>query len=432
MNLSKNIMIVGSAWGGRIVSAVVSLISVRVLLSGLGSQQYAVFAVLSSLVGWYALTDFGAGTSVQNYISEQRAKGKGYSSYIVAVAVATLAMLVLETVLLYFVSPYLGSAILGEFKFLGSAEKTRLFFVSGALYLVASLGGIVFKIWYAEIRGHLSNIVPALSAVLGLAATWMVMRSSVHDKLLLGLIAFITPLALISTLAFGKNAARAASRCATIQPGVFREIRNRAGRFWLLYLMHAAVVNCDYIIMSQYLPAKEIVGYNIAFKIFAFSAFFYTSLYAALWPNFTEAISRGDWAGVKKTLYRSILFSTLLIAVFTVLGYTFMPNLVALLSPNEQITVPPNFILLLGTYHVVIAWVHGFGIPLQSMSDIRTLLIWTPIQAILSICLQIMLVSYLGIYGITLGMLLSFLLTMAWVLPRRVAICSRDAQMAST
>ena len=128
------------------------------------------------------------------------------------------------------------------------------------------------------------------------------------------------------------------------------------------------------------------------------------------------------------SLFKSLVFSAFLILVFTGLASSLIPNLVAVLAPKEQLTIPYTFVMLLGLYHIVIAWVHGFGIPLQSMSDINTLIAWTPIQAILSISLQLILVQSFGMYGITLGMMLSFILTMAWVLPRRLAFHYRKAK----
>jgi O-antigen/teichoic acid export membrane protein len=425
MNFANNIAVVGSAWLGRIISACISLISIRVLLEGLGSDRFAVFIVLNSLLAWYTLADFGVGSSLQNYISEQRAKGKDYSVYIAAVALIAMILFVFTMASLFFASPYLGELILGKFDFLSAAEKSKLVFISGALFTISSLGGIVFKIWYAEIRGYLSNIVPAMAALLGLFAAWLVMQSGLENKLLYGLVVFVAPSSAIAIIIFSRRAVLAIRKEFYFEHAIFMNLMRRAGRFWLLYLMHAAVVNCDYIIMSQFLTAQEIVSYSIATRVFGFSAFFYTSLYAAQWPHFTESIANGDWASVNKSLAKSILFSSILMAVFTAFVSVYMPSLVTLLSPDESLVIPYYFIWLLGGYHVVIAWVHGFGIPLQSMSDVKTLLIWTPIQAILSISLQIALVPSLGVYGITLGMMISFLVTMAWVLPRRVACHSK-------
>jgi O-antigen/teichoic acid export membrane protein len=54
------------------------------------------------------------------------------------------------------------------------------------------------------------------------------------------------------------------------------------------------------------------------------------------------------------------------------------------------------------------------------MSDMKVLLVWSVIQTVLSIIFQIFLVKKFGLYGSTLGLILSFLLTAAWIVPKRV------------
>jgi len=420
IRITRQVIIVGSSWFARIVSAIVSLAVVRVLLDGLGSDQFAIFVILNSLVAWYTLADFGVGVSVQNFISEQRAMGNAYGTYVIAVGLIGIVLLTIAIVILYLSSPFLAELVLGKFDFLDAREKSNLVFLSGTLFIGTSIGSIAFRIWYAEIKGHFSNLVPALSAVLGFMAAWAVMLSNVKNKLLLGLLMFTLPSTLIALAVFGRQIATATKRRSHFEWKIFTKIVRRGSRFWVLYVMHASVVNVDYIVMAQFLSAQNIVSYSIASRIFGFVAFFYTSLYAALWPRFTESITNGDWVSVKKSLLWSFLFSSGLIVSLTGILMLFMPEVLRLLAPKATLSIPYLFVLLLGGYHILIAWIHGFGIPLQSMSDIKILLIWTPIQAMLSIAFQIILTPLLGIYGITLGMLLSFLLTMAWVVPRRV------------
>jgi O-antigen/teichoic acid export membrane protein len=194
----------------------------------------------------------------------------------------------------------------------------------------------------------------------------------------------------------------------------------RSGSFWFINAMAAGVLSVDYIIMSQYLPAGDIVSYGITAKIFALAAFLYTSLYAALWPHFTEAITMGDWASVKRELKKSFLFGVTIVLMVTLILWAFMPDIIRILSPNEALLIPSSFILLFGVYHLLLAWVHGYAVILQSMSDTRVLLVWTTVQAGLSIFFQILLVQKMGMYGIVLGLILSFLLTAVWVVPKRV------------
>ena len=56
---------------------------------------------------------------------------------------------------------------------------------------------------------------------------------------------------------------------------------------------------------------------------------------------------------------------------------------------------------------------------LQSVGDMSAFWKWVPVQAFISIVAQYLLARRWGIEGVALGLILSFLLTAAWVLPHR-------------
>ena len=89
--------------------------------------------------------------------------------------------------------------------------------------------------------------------------------------------------------------------------------------------------------------------------------------------------------------------------------------------PGGGVQLPVALLLLAGLLTIIRAWTDLFAVILQSMSDVRTLFIWATVQATTNIALQIVLVPRFGIYGLFIGTAVSFILTVAWALPRRVA-----------
>ncbi len=181
--------------------------------------------------------------------------------------------------------------------------------------------------------------------------------------------------------------------------------------------MSAGVLQIDYLIMSQFLPAKDIVGYNLSNKIFSLAFFIYSALLMALWPVCAEAISRNEWLQVNRHVRKSIILGAGIIAVTTFCLIIFMPEMVNLLSPREQVTIPVLFIVLLGCYQLLRVWTDTYAMLLQSMSYLRPFWLYIPFQAILSFLLQWYLVKKLGIYGVVLGLMGSFIATACWALP---------------
>jgi hypothetical protein len=110
----------------------------------------------------------------------------------------------------------------------------------------------------------------------------------------------------------------------------------------------------------------------------------------------------------------------LLVLVVTSTFAVAMPWLVGLLSPREVILVPVPLIVLLGVYQAIRVWSDTFAMVLQSISDLRPLWRLVPVQALLSLLLQLALAPRYGLYGIVSALIGSFLLTVAWGLPLAV------------
>jgi len=415
--LPKHALVVASAWASRIVVVTVQIASVRILIGELGLEQYAVFALMISLSGWYALADLGIGVSVQNHLSESRAKGKAKEGYMATAGALAILLLIITIALLYFASPYLGPLFLKQFNILADHDKAKLFATGGALLIGASIGGIAYKTWYAEQRGYWSSIVPAIASVLGLGGVLLVGQSAATDKLYLSLIAYLLPPAVIPVLALMYQFASSFGRARIFEAGYFSNVLRRAGQFWFFGIMAAAVLQIDYVVLSQFLKAHDIATYNISTKVFGLAFFVYQAVLAALWPVFAEAIANTQWEAVEAQMQRTVSVGLIFMALSTMSLVWLMPLAFRLLAPTEQLAMSTGLIFLLGIYYMVRIWTDSFAMLLQSMSDLRPFWIYVPIQALISVAAQWVLAPIFGLYGVVFGLLASFLFTVSWALP---------------
>jgi len=392
---------------------------VRILLNSLGLENYAVFMLLTGLVGWFALVDMGIGVSVQNYISELRAKNQPYRALIAAGGILAMLLLFGTVIMLYFISPHIAPLFLKQFSFLSDAEKTKLFFLTGALSIGSGVGGIIYKVWYAEQKGYLSNIVPAVASGVGFIGLLLVRQAPVGERLFLSLTVFMTPTAFLPL---------AALVCQQLMNGpqhylgteffsIVVQIMKRGLRFWLFALMAAGVLQIDYIVMSQFLDSHAITSYSISTKIFSFGFFIYSAILLALWPIFAEHIARRQWDAIRQYLKKYLIFGFIFMFVYTALLVWLMPVAVRVLAPKENIVIPLGFILVLGAYQMLRVWTDTFSTLLLSMNDLAPFWILVPLQALISAGLQWILAPRFGIYGIVWGLIGSFVCTVAWGLP---------------
>ena len=415
--IPSHIVVAASAWISRIVAAFVQLLSVRILIDGLGVEQYAIFSVLIGLMGWFMLSDIGIGTSLQNFISERQAEQKNYGDFISAAAICAIGILILTIPLLYILSVMIGPILLQTFNIITEHEKITLFFIVGVLGIITCIGNIVYKIWYAKHKGYLSNILPALASIMSLILVWVASKSNVNTKLLLSIVAYLLPAGLISVISFAYEYMRAKSG---FDVHITKKIFSRAYRFWFFSVMASVVLQIDYIIISQYLRPDDIVIYNITTKIYSFIAFIYGAVLLALWPKFTEMIYQSNWVGVIGYLRRNILLGIIFIILSTLILSNFIQVLVKLLAPGQEIFISTSLVVLMGLYHIIRVWTDSFSMVLQSMSLMRPFWILVPVQALFSVVFQIIFVSIYGLNGIVVGLILSYVLTVVWALPQVV------------
>ncbi len=415
MRIPRHLWVTLAAWISRIAVALVQVAVIRLITKHLGAEQYAAFALLYGLSGWFALADFGAGFSLQNEISGRRAHSVPYAKLVGRVAGCVLGALVLESALLALLARPLGTSLLRQFKMYSGSDKALLFGVSGSLLLVAGIGQVAYKTWYAEQKGTLSNVLPAVGQLLGLAALFTVFRVSTSVTLLRALTAYLLPSALVAVSSLVYLLIRAQGSnpgTHSVQPLV-----RRAFGFGAFGVCSALVLQVDLPIISQFLPPDQIATYAIVSRIYAFVFMIFSSALLALWPVCAELLAAGNFGQVRKYMNAYVGIGFLFVGVFSVGTGMYLPLVTHLLAPGLAVHLPSTVIGGFCFLYLIRVWTDTYAMALQSKNSLRPLWISTPLQAIVSTALQFLLVPRLGLLGAVLGLIISFLLTSAWILP---------------
>lgn len=396
------------------------------MTDSLGVEGYSVFAVLASLAGWFALADFGIAVSLQNHISERRVAQQEVDDLILTASLLALAAAVTVSLAAFLLGPWLSSLVLGEFASFSSRERMLAFWGMAFPAIGTALGGVAYKVWFAEHRGYLSNLTPAAGTVLGTLGVWLVARGGTPPLLAWSTFAYYTPLALLPLVTLGAMVLRI-SRRHRVSWSLARPLLGRAARFWLFGLLAAAVLQVDFIIMAHVLMPDDIVIYSIASRVFGLVFFAYNALLFALWPVCSEAIAAGRWDQVFVLMRRYLMLGTGLIVAAGFGVALVRDTAVELLAPTIDATIPVVVVALLTLYIVVRVWADTFAMVLQSMNDLAIFWIAVPLQAILSIALQWLGARYFGLPGVIVGLIACFLATVAWIFPLR---CRHNARIA--
>ncbi|BFI63295.1 MATE family efflux transporter [Yersinia pseudotuberculosis] len=419
MRIPTHIIVAASAWGSRLVSIFIQFYSIKILLDLLGTEGYAVFTVIGSLVGWFLLADFGLGNSLQNQISYRRANHQEYQDLVLSAVIAIIPIFILFIILILTLSPYISEFLLGGFDFLNNNQRSNIFKVASFIFLTTSIGNLAYKIWFSEHKGWVSNIIPALSSIVGLV---FLMRlpsdgSNISEDIIFSIYCFYIPAAffgVISTLFKVIPYLKCENFLNKLT--LFILIKNGGG-FFLFSLLSALVLQVDYIVMSQTLVERDLVTYNIMSKTFGLINFIYAALLQSLWPVCAEASSKLRFDNFYKIEKKYISFGFIIVIVSSFTIFLLKDFIVNILAPGKDFYFPISLIILFSFYQVVRVWTDTYAMFLMSIGKLKPLWISVPFQAVLSGSLQWVGAVNYGLVGLLCGLIASFLITVSWWLP---------------
>lgn len=409
-----------SAWGGRAINIVSQLAVIRVLSHALSLEDFALSTLMLNLTAWFALFTFGIGSALQNYISECRAQGQAHARFVQSASLVALLIVPVVGVVLLLCAELVSANFFGSYVGYGNNTKARLFLVCGLIFVIQNLGQFQFNIWYGEQRGYLSSLVPAGTTVFGLLALYTLTQTTVHAHVMGCFFSLTIANAVVPFFLMLRHLPRSFSMMISLVRHECRLLFKRGFGFWGFAVLGVGVLQVDYLMISRYLSAYELVQYNILSRVFGVLLFAHTAILLSLWPVFSELIARHDFVQVKQVLKKYIALGLVLVALGSVAVVLGMPWVIHFLLPEKSVVIPVGLIVLMGVYCLIRVWTDTFGVLVQSANDMRPLWLLVAIQALLSIVAQSQLIPQIGLAGAILGLIISFLLTVTWALPAHV------------
>ncbi len=416
MRLPPYLRLALSGWLARIAILVTQLVSIRVLLHHLGTTQYAAYTVLNAAAGWCVLLDFGLGPSVELAVAQARARGESTAPILRAARRLIVLALPLSALLVGLGGPVVQHLLLRPLAVGLPPQPPLLLAAVAGLVVLATIGGVGYRVFYATQRAYRHHLYTALAGLLSLVGLVLLARLDPSRALAPALVVAAAPgagLALLALVEALRGAGTAAGAGDTV---VGRALRARAGRHLVLAVLSAAVLQVDFLVMSQTLAPREIVVYSLVSRVFGVILMFHGVLLGASWPELTTVLTRGDWRAADGIVRRSLLGSLALVAVGA-LGLALATGPVtAFFSSDPGLRMPRTVIALFALALGLRIWSDVHSYALLALNRFGPLWWAIPLQAAVSVVGQYTLSRAYGIHGIVGGLVLSFL-AVAWVTP---------------
>lgn len=410
IQLDKYHYVALSGWLAKIITVVFSLINTRMLLGLIGVDGFALYSIIFSLVGWLSLLNLAIPSAIQNTISKFRVADKDLQELFQTILFIVIMIIVLGLPFLILLSNIVYNTLLINYQYL--IDKNYLLIILFFL-LLFGLSEIFNKILFALHKGYLPNIYPAIISIFSFFILYILQYKEIQNVNIV-LTLFFTPYMVIFIVSYIQSIGLVKPK---FNKAIFNIVFKLMKKFFIFALLAAFVLKVDYIIMSLVLKANEITIYNIDMRVFNLILFMYGTILAALWPVSSELFHRKDYKTIKLNIKKNILLGVFISILMGAIVLLFKDKIFSLISGKESLTISLTTGFLTLIYIIIRIWTDSFATILQSMNEVNILIFTLPIQALISIISQYILGLHYGVNGIIIGLILSFLLTVVWVLP---------------
>lgn len=391
----------------------------RLLIDLIGVDGFAALSIVLSLTPWFALLNLGLPNTTQNLIAMKRAEGRDSRRLRQAAVDAAYAAP------LVYLLPALGLSVVVQKLLLpghGNMSYASVALLVAGLVMLG-LTAVFHQVLHAMHRSTWPSIAPAVQAGLTTLILTVVVTQGAVDEIW-GTASVTLPILAVFLLSGRLVGARLR---VAVDWRALRRMLHASRGFVVFGIAGALALSCDYIVMSRLLESSHVAQYSLASKLFGTILTLHSVLLATAWTPLSDRFFRGDFAGMRKLLLRLLCLGMVIVAVIGLPLSMFMGGIVSLLSGHQVETLPLALTASWLAFVVVRVWSDTFATALLSCHQLATMNRYVIWQSLISLLAQWVLGSWLGTPGIILGVLGSFLLTAAWILPLRFLRITRTA-----
>jgi len=308
-----------SALFGKIVTLLVSVITVPVTVRYLGADSYGIWITISSTIAMFFVLDIGISSTLTNLISEAYAKNDRtlaaeYFSTALWSLIGIVTILGVSVALLWH---YVCWNELFDIHSLSLAQDTsRAMAAAFVVFLVSLPTGLVVKVLAGYQELHIANFFAAGGGVLSLVVVLLVVGIHGGLPLLVGGYAGAAVTANLVCLLwlcfFSKPWLKPLPGRINLRH--FRRIFGSGSQFFAIQIAGLVVFSTDNLIISHYLSPSEVTPYSITWRLVNYIAIAQTFLFPALWPAYSEAYANGHLEWIRRTYSRIRKLTILLLA----------------------------------------------------------------------------------------------------------------------
>lgn len=397
----------------KAVSTATYLISVPLTLEYLGRERFGLWAALSSLIGFLALTDLGVGNALVNAVT--RAMGRDDRAMAQKDVSSAFAVLVLQGFLLILSFSILQNYVDWPtlFNMHSNTAKAEVGKAIAVLVAIAALQlplAAAQRVHEGSQEGYVNNLWQAGASCAGLGGLFLVVHLRLGLPWLVVAVAGAPVLAafMSSIVHFWLLKPWLRPRIRYFELGESGELVRTGFIFSVLAFFTFLGINSDSLVISRMLDASAVTEYAVVQRL-SLVAYLFWAIVIPLWPAYGEAMSRKEFKWMQKTFERSLMVSlTGGLAVGTGLAI-WGPEIIRVwIGPDLH--VAPSLIYGFSTYIIISGVIGSISVVLNSGPTLRRQVWIVAIAAVTALVLKITLCTQYGVAGVIWATVIAYAL----------------------
>ncbi|HTV15198.1 MAG TPA: oligosaccharide flippase family protein [Acidobacteriaceae bacterium] len=403
-----------SALLGRGLNLLVNAATVPLTIRYLGSEGYGLWVTISSAVTMFFVLDIGIASTLTNLISEAYAKSDREKA---STAFATAFWLVMAItaclgLLGWALWPHVHWSFLFHVRDQRLARLTSPAMAAAFVVFICALpAGLATRILAGYQELHTANLFAAGGSVCSLIAIIAVIHFQGGLPLLVALYAGSAAganlICLIWICLFHKPWLK--PRLSLIRRRLVGGIFHSGSQFFVIQIAGLVVFNSDNLVISHFLSPGQVTPYNVTWRLVNYLTAIQVLVFPALWPAYSEAHAKGDLAWIRTTYakYRIITIASLALGCVILAGFG---QRIIRLWAGPAAVPPMILVLLMCVWMIIYAFTTNQSCLMGATARVKKQAIFSLIGAIVNLTLSVIWVRTLGVVGVLLGTIVSYLL----------------------
>jgi O-antigen/teichoic acid export membrane protein len=396
----------------KIVSGLVSFISVPLLIKTLGIDDYAVWVTITALVAWLNLFDFGSGYSLKNKITEAYATDN----------LADLSSIVAGTIQFYALMTCLIAIVFaGSFLFVDVFKKqivlTLIIYLPIILSFPFTLGHFITQ---GLKKFNFFNLILLSQSVIWLLVIYLFKLNFFEVSIYKLAICYSMLFAVANLILLLKGLRGIKFDWSTIND--FAHLRNSTeslrvgGKFFLLQVSSLFLYSLGNIMTYSNLKLINVAQYDTVNKIFLLGMTLFNVVISVFWAEISHAKVLADKNKLFK-IYKQLLFCALAFSIGAIIVAFFAPMLIGLWTNNHIVIANRAAVYPFALLVIVQAFAYCGAVFLNAFEQLRGQIILSVIASLLIIPLSKLFFSFsIGISSVPLASAILTFPTLLYVL----------------